>query len=285
MSDQKITEFEILNHGLYHCAEFQGCGVAFTDYTDVATGIGDNAREAYDDALEQLACGGWDVSSLPTRPRGINAKDRVPASVHREMVEAHIYVSVRVRGPKTLAERIAATLADVAPGVYRWDGRTLTCIKAPNLPIWRCIANLGDRNPLDHGGLFVYVDKTGTYPPEMERIEPVSDDDNSALEIRRVVLDRCTFTDGVLSDNPYHPTLPAWYARELVRVAESFGEPLDDYHSALCSEHPLPRAKAMRDVLDYFGWDNVDSYPFTVTRSEARRRYRNELRHIRRAGR
>lgn len=143
MSDQKITAWEILNHGMEHSQYFQGCGVAY--YTDVATGIGDNAREAYDDALEQLACGGWDVSSLPTRPRGINAKDRVPASVHREMGEhcdAHIYVSVRVRGPKprarkptpTLAERIAAILADVAPGVYRWDGRTLTCIKADGSP-------------------------------------------------------------------------------------------------------------------------------------------------------
>jgi len=65
---QKITEFEILNHGLYHCAEFQGC----------------------------------------------KARDRKPAP--------------------TLAERIAAILADVAPGVYRWDGRTLTCIKADGSP-------------------------------------------------------------------------------------------------------------------------------------------------------
>lgn len=103
MSERKIAAWEILNHGMEHEQYFQGCGVSHTDYTDIATGIGDNAREAYDDALEQLACAGWDTSRLPRRPRGINAKDRVPADVIREMGEmcdAHIYVSVRVRGPK-----------------------------------------------------------------------------------------------------------------------------------------------------------------------------------------
>jgi len=136
-------------------------------------------------------------------------------------------------------------------------------------PVWRCVANLGDRDPLDHGGLFVYVDRTGVYPPEMERVEP---DEDGSLEVRRVVLDR------------YHPNYPAWYAKDIGSVASFVGCDPEELCEDLCGSDPIPRAEAYRGILDYFGWDNGDDYPLTITVSEARQRYRNEMRRIRRGG-
>jgi hypothetical protein len=61
MADKTAVAFEIVNHGIQHSQYFQGCGTTFTDYTDVATGIGDDYNEALNDALENLAQMGWNV--------------------------------------------------------------------------------------------------------------------------------------------------------------------------------------------------------------------------------
>jgi hypothetical protein len=83
-----------------------------------------------------------------------------------------------------------------------------------NQPRWKFVANLGDVNPLDYGGLFVYVDETGIYPPEMERVEPDSEDDeNCTYTVHRVSLDRCTHINGILSNNKFHPDKSAWFAK------------------------------------------------------------------------
>lgn len=74
---RKAEDFEILDHGLEHSQYFQGCGIAdpgSEHWEDCATGIGDNPREALDDALEQLAQSGgleteWDTEDLETRIR------------------------------------------------------------------------------------------------------------------------------------------------------------------------------------------------------------------------
>ena len=58
---KKITDFEILDHGIDHSQYFQGCGTSFTEFTDVATGIGSSQREAFDNALEQLASMGYNI--------------------------------------------------------------------------------------------------------------------------------------------------------------------------------------------------------------------------------
>lgn len=60
---KRIEDYEIINHGIEYSDYFQGCGVSFTEFTDVATGIGNSEDEAIADALEQLAQLGWDVES------------------------------------------------------------------------------------------------------------------------------------------------------------------------------------------------------------------------------
>ena len=94
----KITDYEIINHGYDHAQYFQGCGTAFTDFEDVSTGAGDNAKDAYEDAVEQLAMTGYNVDKMPTRPRGINKKDKIPYELSKhEDSEIYFYVSIHVR--------------------------------------------------------------------------------------------------------------------------------------------------------------------------------------------
>jgi hypothetical protein len=51
-----ITDFEVIDHGIEHSQYFQGCGVAFSPYAHVVTGIGDDFCQALSDALDQIAC-------------------------------------------------------------------------------------------------------------------------------------------------------------------------------------------------------------------------------------
>lgn len=101
--ERPIRAYEIVDHGVDHAQYFQGCGVAFTDYELCVTGAGDNAREAYDDACEQLAQMGYDTAKLPTRPRGIRKTDAVRHAdcvedgEHDDFCELYYYVSIRVR--------------------------------------------------------------------------------------------------------------------------------------------------------------------------------------------
>jgi len=98
----KATAYEIIDHGIDHSQYFQGCGTAYTDYDMAVTGIGNNAKEAYEDAVEQLYQGDIDSSSLdkllPKRPRGIRKSDKVPAKLLQdEMNEIYWLVSIRVK--------------------------------------------------------------------------------------------------------------------------------------------------------------------------------------------
>ncbi len=90
-----VKAFEIDGLGVDHDQYFQGAGIAFTDWDYVAVGIGNNAKEAYEDAVELLSQT-WDTDRLPTRPRGIRKSD----SMTQEQIESdglHYYVAIRVR--------------------------------------------------------------------------------------------------------------------------------------------------------------------------------------------
>jgi hypothetical protein len=95
---KKAIAYEIINHGYDHAQYFQGCGVSLTDYDVCCTGIGDTAKEAYMDAVEQAWERDIDCSILPNRPRGINAKDKVPARLlNQEDNEFYYCVSIRLK--------------------------------------------------------------------------------------------------------------------------------------------------------------------------------------------
>ncbi len=156
-------------------------------------------------------------------------------------------------------------------------------------PKWKLVANLGDVNPLDHGGFFVFKDATHVYSPEAEVLlldNENDEDENTTYTMYRFGLDKCTFENGVLSDNPFHPGHSAWFAAQeerkktrpqdttyLSNVCDCCDWELDDLRIALCSDNVFLRARAYQDLASYHGYDNFDSYPLRMSHEEATRRY------------
>lgn len=93
-------------------------------------------------------------------------------------------------------------------------------------PEWICLAQLGDINPLDYGGYWVFSDKTGVYPPEGEWLEVLSEDNEKYEEkytakVYRFPMDKCTYVNDILSDNKYHPELSCWWMDELDKLSST----------------------------------------------------------------
>lgn len=131
-----------------------------------------------------------------------------------------------------------------------------------NQPDWKCIANLGDRSPIEYGGYFVYVDQTGVYPPEAEWLEAPEDDDTGIpWELYRFILEPCTYVAGVLSDNRFHPDHPVWFQDELWAVANTIDSTAEILISQFCSADPLKRAEAWRAIGQHYGFYELDSSP------------------------
>jgi hypothetical protein len=130
---------------------------------------------------------------------------------------------------------------------------------------------LGDRHPLEYGGYFVYEDKTGVYAPEAELLI-TPENDGGKYEVRRFILEPCTFQDGVLSDNKFHPETPAWFAGSIGSIANFIGMPVAELIDALVNGNLVHKAMAWQAIGDYHGFDNLDSYPLYFNRAEAEAR-------------
>lgn len=152
-------------------------------------------------------------------------------------------------------------------------------------PQWKRIANLGDVSPLEYGGYFVYVDETGVYPPKAEIVQEPCEG-LTTWTIYRFILEPCTYQNGILSDNRFHPEMFAWFAQSaaerlarpqdttnLANVARTYGTTEEDIITLFCSENPTERAEAWRMVGEYHGLENLDSYPLTLTLKEINARY------------
>jgi len=155
-------------------------------------------------------------------------------------------------------------------------------------PSWKFIANLGDASPLDYGGYFVYRDDTGVYSEEAEHL--VLDEDGR-YTIFRFILEQLKMVDNfwlipVKYESSWaHPAqaYDKWFHKDLESVASSMGTTKNELEVAFTSPNPLVRAEAYRMVGDYLGWENLDHEPLTgLTRSEVEKRYRDELKTIRR---
>lgn len=154
-------------------------------------------------------------------------------------------------------------------------------------PKWKCIAKLGDVNPL-YGGYYVFQDESGVYTPEAEYVVCVDEEnERGPYHVYRFILDRCTYVNGVLSDNRYHPDHAAWFARPeseratrpqdttyLSNVARSTGLSVEVLISCLTSDDPIQRAHAYRDIGEYHGFENLDCCPLVLSADEVSARYR-----------
>lgn len=152
-------------------------------------------------------------------------------------------------------------------------------------PKWKLVANLGDVNPLDYGGKFVFIDETGVYDPELEYLEEPCEDDTSggfciyrgSLERQKVVIDtdNCWWLVPFKYNRSYpHPIhqYQEWFFDSLHGVCESMDIEYDEMIKLLCSDNPIELATAYIAIMEYHGWNNFDSYPLDLTRSEAEER-------------
>jgi hypothetical protein len=105
MTKNRITSFEVIDHGYDHAQYFQGCGTSFTSFEHVATGCGSTQKEAYDNALDQIA-GAYsvDVGRLVRHGNANYSRVRIPAEISKayrtdNMCEVYYYLSIRFNLP------------------------------------------------------------------------------------------------------------------------------------------------------------------------------------------
>ncbi len=154
-------------------------------------------------------------------------------------------------------------------------------------PNWELVGNLGDVNVKNHGGFLVYRDTTGVYQPEVELYE--ANEDETGGTAYRFVLERPRFKtltekgkqSGFISSREL-PTSERndtwhwyneWFVDKLDSVAETCGTTKFQLLRGLFSNNPMARASAYRDIVEYFGPDEFDSYPLALTEDEAIERY------------
>lgn len=101
---KKVSDFELVDHGIEGSQYFQGCGTSHTPFAYVVTGCGDNPREALDDALEIAAQGdpSIDVADLERRileEEGVEAFPETPSASEGteedEESDTYYYLSIR----------------------------------------------------------------------------------------------------------------------------------------------------------------------------------------------
>tara|TARA_R110000824_G_scaffold173688_2_gene351820 strand:+ start:1156 stop:1557 length:402 start_codon:yes stop_codon:yes gene_type:complete len=128
----------------------------------------------------------------------------------------------------------------------------------------KTLANLGDVNPLDHGGFLVRSDG------EIVDIHPR--DEDRKIEVHWFSNALCyPIEGGGVSDNEFHKDHPAWFSDGLGDVARSADH--EDIAEDLCSDDPVVRARAYQSIAAHWGIVNFDQYPITLTRTECRRMY------------
>ena len=95
-------DYQIIDHGIEHEQYFQGCGVAFTPYTDCYTGVGDTFTEAFEDAMDQIGMDGrydpdtivqWLIDTTVAKDPWDNGNDMTTG----DNPDIHYYVSIQVK--------------------------------------------------------------------------------------------------------------------------------------------------------------------------------------------
>jgi hypothetical protein len=97
---KQIGDFELIDHGIEDAQYFQGCGVAFTNFAHVVTGIGDNPAAAIDDCLDQIAQAGFDTEDMLTRIKAQEGLEALPTTLDVQAIygnneDIYYYVSIR----------------------------------------------------------------------------------------------------------------------------------------------------------------------------------------------
>lgn len=136
-------------------------------------------------------------------------------------------------------------------------------------PVWKYAGHIGDVDPIAYGGGFVYIDETGVYGPEMTWFEPGTDEQwhetegNTPLQVFRVLLERPE---------------SEWWFDKLDTIASYTGQTVAELVLEAKSDNPVQVAQVYSDLIHYYGVEEFDSYPSTMTEDEAYARYAEEMR-------
>lgn len=114
---------------------------------------------------------------------------------------------------------------------------------------------------------------------EIDEDGPLIDEDSEDVDqchqwlVYRFSLEPCTWENGILSDNRFHPDKPAWFAHprndrpqdttHFYDLANTSGYSEDDLVVWFTSLDPVERLKGWREVGMVHGWENLDHYPLT----------------------
>ena len=102
---ETIEKYEIINHGIHNSSYFQGCSVAFTEFSHVATGIGKSEHEAFQDALDLLAQADYETDEIQSDVDNevytcLPCKEDICSDCDHdccEMCERYVHISIRVK--------------------------------------------------------------------------------------------------------------------------------------------------------------------------------------------
>jgi hypothetical protein len=163
-------------------------------------------------------------------------------------------------------------------------------------PNWEFVAQLGDANPILHGGYFIYRDLTKVYADEGEYVEPYKEVDNEIISWRiwRFSLDKLKQHKHPTEDrmllictryraNWPHPVegYDEWFNRDISGLASFGGQTPAELREAFCSDNIIERARAYELVGKYHGFLNLDGYPLIIDGEGANdimwKRYEQEL--------
>ena len=148
-------------------------------------------------------------------------------------------------------------------------------------PKWKKVGTIGDINFSVYGGGIVRVDETGVYPPELEYVQVMPENDTY---VYRFPLENLKLSpSGRLIHARYddtwsHPieAYTEWFDDSLGDIAAYVGISQSELVDALLSDNPMARASAWESIGQYHGFENLDGYPLHLSESETEERYKND---------
>lgn len=140
------------------------------------------------------------------------------------------------------------------------------------------IAQIGDVNPIDYGGGFVFKCKDVGRPAHyvIEYTFGVDTDyDQESKHWERLTLYRVDIPEG---GEEFWRHFNWTATPESIRsVSRSMSIDEDELIALGTSSDPIQRARAIESIAGYYGWHELDTYPIEFSPSELRRRWRAAL--------
>jgi hypothetical protein len=136
----------------------------------------------------------------------------------------------------------------------------------PNVADDPIIGSVGDVNPIEYGGGVVFDTEHGPvleYTRGLED-EEVDEDDEGATELSLYRVD--IEEDALEHLNWVKPG-------DLKSIAQTMDRSVKELRKAAKSEDVMQRVSFYEDVAGYYGWENLDSYPFKITARELEQRW------------